>query len=141
VSDRKYRQRGYQDRSDDKTEKREGVRPKPKDMTFGPRFIQMPGTRTVSRCANCGELLQSLSEPLGQCPKCKADLHACKQCTYFDPGSRFECTQPVPDRVADKILANNCQFFSLRQKVEKETSVATGNVNDARAAFERLFKK
>jgi hypothetical protein len=110
-------------------------------MTFGPRFIQMPGTRTVSRCANCGELLQFLSEPLGQCPKCKADLHACKQCTYFDPGSRFECTQPIPDRIADKILANNCQFFSLRQKVEKETSVATGTANDARAAFERLFKK
>src|SRR5205823_11869451 len=67
-----------------------------KKDTFGPRPIQMPGTRSVSRCSQCGSLLQSLTEPIGQCPKCSFELHSCKQCTYFDPSSRFECTQPIP---------------------------------------------
>src|SRR5882724_2688635 len=68
VSDRKYRQRGYQD-TGQKSEKREtSARPVKKD-TFGPRAIQMPGTRNVSRCSQCGNVLQSLSEPVGQCPK------------------------------------------------------------------------
>src|ERR1039458_1084469 len=51
--------------------------PAKKENTFGPRPITSPGTRTVSRCAECGALLQNLSEPLGQCPKCGFDLHAC----------------------------------------------------------------
>lgn len=141
MSDRKYRQPGYQDRSrgEEKFQKREA--PPARELTYGPRPIQMPGTRTVSRCAHCGELLQQLNQPLGQCPKCKAELHACKQCSSFDPGSRFECTQPVVVPVADKILKNDCSSFTLRQKLEKETTVGAARVNDARAAFDRLFKK
>ena len=100
MSDRKYRQRGYQDTGDKpKFEKSESDRPVKKE-TFGPRAIQMPGTRSISRCSQCGTVLQNLSEPLGACPKCGFELHSCKQCTYFDPSSRFECMQPVKERIA-----------------------------------------
>ncbi len=142
MSDRKYRQPGYQDRGekDQKREAPSGPRPK-YDISMGPRPIQMPGKREVSRCAQCGTVLATITEPVGQCPKCGFELHSCKQCTYFDPASRFECRQPVPERVARKDARNNCTFYAIRVSVERETSTAASRVDDARKAFENLFKK
>jgi predicted RNA-binding Zn-ribbon protein involved in translation (DUF1610 family) len=139
VSDRKYRQPGYMDRGEAK-QKQSPERPARKDNTFGPRPLQMAATRTVSRCAQCGTVLNALTE-VGQCPKCGFELHSCKQCTHFDPGSRFECTEPIPERIARKDARNPCTFYSLRVMVEKETSASAMRVDDARKAFENLFKK
>ena len=101
----------------------------------------MPGTRTISRCAICGALIQALDEVSGQC-QCGAALHSCKQCTHFDPDSRYECRQPITERIARKDAANQCTFFSLRVRVERETtSAGVSRPEDARKAFERLFKK
>ena len=143
LSDRKYRQRGYQDSGAEKPKHQE----KPaatsrKDLTYGPRPLNMPGTRTVSRCAECGALLENVSETLGQCPKCGFDLHSCKQCEHFDPSRRFECNQPIPDRISPKDKRNSCTFYSIRVRLEKETSSKQAQrPNDARQAFENLFKK
>jgi hypothetical protein len=141
----KYRQHGYQDsgseprKNVEKTEKPAATR---RDNTFGPRPLNMPGTRTVSRCAECGAILENLSETLGQCPKCKFELHSCKQCEHFDPSSRFECNQPISERISPKGKRNNCTFFSIRVRLEKETSSKQAQrPNDARQAFENLFKK
>ena len=138
MSDRKYRQRGYQDTGREPEQKIE----KPvRQETFGPRAIQMPGTRTVSRCSQCGTVLQSFTEPVGRCPKCGFELHSCKQCSFFDPSSRFECAKTVPERIARKDARNECSFYAIRITMEKETSTSAGRVNDARKAFENLFKK
>ena len=103
--------------------------------------MKMPGTRTVSRCAECGTLLQNLTDPVGVCPKCGFALHACKQCEHFDPSNRFECTQPIPARVSPKDKLNNCPLYSIRVMIEKETSSKPSQrPNDARAAFDNLFK-
>ncbi len=140
MSDRKYRQRGYQDRGEEAQKKAGGEKPARKD-TFGPRPLQMPGTRTVSRCAQCGTVLQP-SDSVGRCPKCGFELHSCKQCSYFDPSSRFECTQPIPERIPRKDQRNECTFYSIRVSVEKETSTpGPARSQDARKAFENLFKK
>lgn len=138
MSDRKYRQRGYQD-SGAKQEKRE-ERPV-RQETFGPRAIQMPGTRAVSRCSQCGVVLQASTETAAKCPKCGFDLHSCKQCTHFDPSSRFECTQPIPERITRKDVRNHCTFYAIKVTREKETSTSAGQVSSARQAFENLFKK
>jgi hypothetical protein len=101
----------------------------------------MPGTHSVSRCSQCGTLLTALSEPLEQCPKCAFELHSCKQCTYFDPSRRFECMQPVPDRIAKKDARNECRFYSISVRVEKQTSTGpAAKPNSARQAFDNLFK-
>jgi hypothetical protein len=147
LSDRKYRQHGYQDSgserpkpSSDRSGDRSGDRPARKD-TFGPRPVQMPGTQNVSRCAQCGTVLTMLSEPLGQCPKCGFELHSCKQCANFDPSRRFECMQPVPERIAKKDARNECTFYSISVRVEKQTSTGSAaRPNDARRAFDNLFK-
>lgn len=108
---------------------------------MGPKPVNMPGTRAVSRCAQCGTVLQS--DAAEKCPKCGFELHSCKQCMYFDPGSRFECMQPVKERVAKKDARNECTFYEMRVTREKETSTPASlkTPTDARQAFENLFKK
>jgi len=133
MEDRKYRQKGYREAS------AEG-KAKPKAVSVSPT----PGmltSRTVSRCVDCGTLLPSSTEELGQCPKCRSELHACQQCAHFSPGRRFECTQPVPERISDKRARNECTFFALRVTVEREASSGSGSPDDARRAFHNLFKK
>ena len=143
MSDRKYRQRGYQDSggSSEKPTAEKSGKPVKKD-TFGPRPLQMPGTRDVSRCAQCGTLLQGLADLPERCPKCGFELHSCKQCMYFDPSSRFECMQPITARISPKDKKNDCTLFAIRVTREKETTTpATLKPKDARQAFENLFKK
>jgi hypothetical protein len=141
MSDRKYRQHGYQD-TGEKPQRTPLDRPARKD-TFGPRPVNMPGTHEVSRCAQCGTLLATLSDLPAQCPKCAFELHSCKQCMYFDPSKRFECMQPVPERVMKKDARNDCRFYKISVRVEKQTSTGSSSVsspNDARKAFNDLFK-
>ena len=113
--------------------------------SFGLRPNQLPGARQVSRCAQCGVVLPALGDMPAQCPKCGTALHSCQQCTHFDPSERFECRQPVPERIAPKDAVNSCTFFEMRVSVERETTTGTGHVArtpaDARKAFDDLFKK
>jgi hypothetical protein len=144
----KYRQPGYQD-SNREPRRPEARKPPPErksgppkwDHALGPRPVNLPGTREVSRCAQCGTVLPGM--PVDQkCPKCGFELHSCKQCMYFDPGSRFECMQPVKERVAKKDAKNECPSYEMRVTREKETSTpASLRPSDPRTAFENLFKK
>lgn len=153
--DRKYRHRGYQDTDKPEKEKRKDRPPEGRsrhDM-LGPRTPRMVARVTRARCANCGAVLQPDIDPNGQCPKCGFELHSCKQCVHFDTGARFECTQPIPERIPRKDARNDCTFYELRVTVEKDTSAAApasapavvqsapSSAHDARKAFEDLFKK
>ena len=148
--ERKYKQKGYQEREEKKRER--PAEPRSKQEQMGPRTPRMVGTVIRARCASCGAVLAPGFDPNGQCPRCKAELHSCKQCVHFDTAARFECTQPIPERIAKKDARNDCTFFEFRVTVEKDTSPASyatptapaaspSNSSDARKAFEDLFKK
>jgi hypothetical protein len=91
----------------------------------------------------------------GNCPKCSAALHCCKQCTHFEPSTRFQCLKPVPVRISPKDAANTCELFTPRVTVARDAAPASSgiapvkspvaqpprNPNDARTAFDNLFKK
>jgi hypothetical protein len=62
-------------------------------------------------------------------------------CNHFDPGSRFECRQLITERVSPKDVRNLCTMYAIRQAVERETSSSPLRSDDARKAFENLFKK
>ncbi len=98
----------------------------------------MPGFRTLSRCARCGQILSAPIAHDTTCVKCGTDLHSCAQCTWFDSASRFECAQPIAARVAPKDARNRCDLFETRTTVERET----GSVGppSTRRAFDDLFK-
>jgi hypothetical protein len=139
----KYRQQGYQDFDRKVSEPRRS--PRNSASREGPRSPRMPGMRKVVKCANCGTAVSpKLGEitPAVQCPKCSADLHSCKNCAYFDPGARFECSQPITQRVSPKDKSADCELFEIRSSVEKITTSSQAKVDptDARDAFENLFK-
>jgi hypothetical protein len=150
--DRKYKQRGYQDHGRPEKKKERPSEPRPRQDQLGPRTPRMVGTVTRARCSNCGAVLMPGFDPKGQCPRCKFELHCCKQCVYFDTGAQFECTQKIPERITKKDARNECPLFQFRMTVEKDTSpvsyspqtpaaVSPSRPDDARKAFEDLFKK
>jgi hypothetical protein len=158
-NDRKYKQRGYMDtepnRSQDgrKSEDRprqQGPRP-PIDVT-GPRLPRLVQSVTAARCHNCSTAVPPDIDFRGNCPKCGAALHCCKQCAHFEPSRLFQCLKPVPARIAVKDQANECELFEPRVTVARDTAPGATPAyssadqsprgpNQARAAFDSLFKK
>ena len=96
--------------------------------------------RTLSRCGACGAVLPIATASLEQCPNCRAAVRACRQCTHFDTSKRFECDEPIPERVADKNARNACASFSLRVTVERNASPDSTRPSDIRRGFDNLFK-
>jgi hypothetical protein len=163
-SDRKYRQPGYFDSNSNSSNgngsngasrpKPSGPRP-PLDVT-GPRLPRLVQAVTASRCYNCSTTLPPGTVFDGPCPKCGTQLHCCKQCSHFEPSTRFQCGKPIPARIAVKDQQNDCALFSPRVTVAREASNSQmpggrmpqgmntpppRNASDARDAFDRLFKK
>lgn len=143
MSDRKYRQRGYQDedrprgpRSDQAPRKP----PEPHDprLPRDPRVPNMLGFRQLFRCARCGNAESVEVASLSKCGKCGVALHACIHCESFDPGALFECRQTIPARVSPKDEPNECKLFSARLTVERETGSTAPT--SARKALDDLFK-
>ena len=158
-NDRKYKQRGYMD-SERPREARGGERPRPQgprpplDIT-GPRLPRLVQAVTAARCFNCSTTLPPDVDFTGNCPKCNAELHCCKQCAHFEPSTRFQCLKPIPVRIPVKDKANSCTLFSPRVTVARDgtpSSPSPGSrpmpamdaprtATDARTAFDKLFKK
>ncbi|MBV8552953.1 MAG: hypothetical protein JOY54_16790 [Acidobacteriaceae bacterium] len=157
--DRKYRQQGYQD-SDRGPDSYRQDRPKqngpklPLDVT-GPKLPRLVQNLVAARCFNCGVTLAPDTNFKGTCPRCGSALHCCKQCVNFDSSTRFQCLKPIPVRIAVKDQTNSCELFSPRVTVARDvlpaapavkagdngSVAAPRNANDARAAFDNLFKK
>ena len=138
---RKYRQSGYQEKQEQKEERRSS---RPRNASEGPRSPRMPGFHQVFRCSLCGAILPPTSTEINfstRCPKCGAGLHSCKNCTFFDPSSRFECAEVVTERIVRKDSCNQCQFFKARTRTEKKTGSAPQRSLNPREAFDQLFKK
>jgi hypothetical protein len=133
--------------------KPQGPRP-PIDIT-GPRLPRLVQHVAAARCFNCSTALPPGIDFNGTCPKCNTELHCCKQCSYFEPSTRFQCLKPIPARIPVKDKTNACALFSPRVTVAREGTasspppappVNTGppaprNSDDARSAFDKLFKK
>jgi len=143
MNDRKYRHRGYMDSSEEGRGRKTGA-PRPPRTEGAPRGRGVDQDKTVViACRACGE---KRTDPEGirfdsTCAKCGADLHSCIQCAHFDTSARFECTQPIPERIAAKRRRNTCSFYSPARSFDLTGSRAVETPDDARSAFERLFKK
>jgi hypothetical protein len=135
--DRKYRQKDYRGAGSGGGERREPPRP----PAGGGGTFGILKSKPTSRCAECGGVLPITADSLTQCPHCRAELHACRQCTHFDTARRFECAQPIVERIADKRARNECTAFALMVTVERDTSGGSVRPDDARRAFGNLFKK
>ena len=148
MSDRKYRQHGYQDEPRDRERQApRGPKAPPPERTpgrelqsaSGPKTPNLMGSHEVFRCARCGNRLGVPVELDARCSRCGVDIHSCINCVSFDTSARWECTQMLTARVAPKDERNSCTFFEPRTTVERQTGTPAGPPS-ARQAFDDLFK-
>ena len=148
MSDRKYRQHGYQDEPRDRERQApRGPKAPPPERTpgrelqsaSGPKTPNLMGSHEVFRCARCGNRLGVPVELDARCSRCGVDIHSCINCVSFDTSARWECTQALTARVAPKDERNSCTFFEPRTTVERQTGTPAGPPS-ARQAFDDLFK-
>jgi hypothetical protein len=140
MSERKYRQRGYQDEPASRERPAPNQKPTgPRERPEGPKTPNLMASHEVFRCSRCGNRLAIPVEADGRCSRCGVDLHSCIQCVAFDTSARFECTQPIAARVSPKDARNACTFFAPRTTVERQTGTTAGPPS-ARQAFDDLFK-
>ncbi len=152
MSERKYRQHGYQD--DDRDRSRQSDRDRRPAQAPGPpasakrlsaegaRNPKLMGFHEVVKCARCAAPVDADILSASTCGKCGQPLHACIQCAHFDTGAVFECAQKVPARITPKDRANECTLFAVRASWERETgsTVASTPESSAKKAFDDLFK-
>lgn len=162
----KYRHRGYQDddRQDDRERQERVERPPRRDPDLpGGRLSEPQRAIKSLRCHHCGQSVPLELDARGEilpimrdaaCASCSAAIHACRNCSHFDPEARFECRKPVKVRYS-KTTANECELFEPKVSVEMTRdpgrsqgsfapttsgTPAPKNKSDARKAFEDLFK-
>lgn len=164
-SDRKYRQNGYLDPERNSNGNGNGyggplrpphTGPKPPLDITGPRLPRLVQAVTASRCYSCATALPADISFNANCPKCGVALHCCKQCAQFEPSTRFQCLKPIPVRIAAKDQVNECALFSPRFTVARDSATPMQpprsnaqevaaqqpkSADDARSAFDKLFKK
>jgi len=90
------------------------------------------------KCVFCGEKIE-ISGPVGksdECPRCRRDLHCCRQCKFYDAGAYNECREVSAERVLDKERGNSCEYFTPRGLEFPSES----RNEEAKKALEALFK-
>jgi len=94
-------------------------------------------------CWKCGEAIQP---PAGgrvgnrdACPRCDADLHACRNCQLYDPSKHNQCAETQAEWVGDKDAANYCDYFSPNPALSAGKRPASP-ADAAKKKFDSLFK-
>lgn len=91
-------------------------------------------------CWQCGASLADLPLPLGrlaECPKCRAYLHACKLCRFYDRNVAKQCREQDAEEVIEKERANFCEYFQPRPNAYQSGPGAKAKT--AKANLEALF--
>jgi hypothetical protein len=90
-------------------------------------------------CWKCGASLAELSLPLSrtdECRACRAELHVCRMCRFYDTSKAKSCGEPIADEVQDKTRSNFCGYFlAAGGRFQRRN----GAGEQAKTALESLF--
>ena len=91
------------------------------------------------QCWRCGESTAEWPQPFSRhaaCRKCRADLHVCRLCRFYDRNKAKQCNEPIAEEVSNKERANFCGYFIAKPRA----FVADGDAfAQARAKLDALF--
>ena len=94
----------------------------------------------ILHCWKCGAELQDIPLPLGrlvQCKACRAYLHTCRMCIFFDRTVSKQCREPVAEEVQDKTRANFCGY--LQPNPDAFTAADNSQAQQAQSQLDALF--
>ena len=92
--------------------------------------------RITVMCWKCGSdiVLTSPVQRSSECPVCHADLRSCRNCTFYSPGSHYDCHETVDELVKDKERSNFCDSFKVKTHFP-----SVKKSDEARKKLESLF--
>jgi hypothetical protein len=96
-------------------------------------------------CWYCGSPVKDAA-PIGRslrCGECGKDLRSCRNCRFYLPGGRGDCSEPQAEPPAEKENGNFCDWFSIDPRFRGKTpgeKKSQGKAASARSAFDDLFK-
>jgi hypothetical protein len=91
-------------------------------------------------CWKCGAPLKDVPMPLSrisECLNCRAELHVCRLCGFYDTRKAESCTEPRADPPKDKQRANFCEYFQPRANAWQ--TVDNSAVDKAKDDLQKLF--
>ena len=97
------------------------------------------GKQDGMNCFHCGREI-AFKERVGfrdRCLACDRPVHACRNCTFYDPTYNNQCRETQAERIVEKDRANFCEFFAPGAGAGKKNVGAS----DARAKLDATFKK
>jgi hypothetical protein len=95
----------------------------------------------MKTCHACGQGI-STGKKIGRrdvCPLCRADLHCCLNCAFYDVSVSKQCREPAAELVKEKSRANFCDYFVFTELRPAKRS--DSEVDKARKELDDLFKK
>jgi hypothetical protein len=93
-------------------------------------------------CWKCGREYKLSGTPgRSEACDCGADLKVCLNCVSYDPRVAHQCRDRRAEPVADKQMANYCEYFEMirREYVSKEDAFGTSRESKAREDLKKLF--
>ena len=92
-------------------------------------------------CAQCGSELSETIQIVksSSCPNCRADLKTCTNCSFYKPGSHWDCTETISEAVRIKDKANFCDYFRYNRNQNPDKSSYNAQTDSARDNFSKLF--
>jgi len=71
----------------------------------------------MATCFSCGTQLDTVGKPgrADTCTACDADVHCCRNCEFYDPGSYNDCCETQAERVLEKNRSNFCDYFAFKE--------------------------
>jgi hypothetical protein len=73
------------------------------------------------------------------CPQCDSDLRVCRNCVSYDPRVAEQCRERRAELVAEKHLANYCEYFEMVRREYRPPAEDSRRENQARAALKKLL--
>jgi hypothetical protein len=73
-------------------------------------------------CWKCGASIADHPLPLSraaECRNCRADLHVCRMCEFYDTRVAKACREPIAEEVKDKERSNFCDYFRAKANAYK----------------------
>lgn len=92
-------------------------------------------------CHQCGWEWPRHDQPgrSESCERCGADLHVCLNCVSYDPRAAWQCRDRRAEPVAEKHVANFCEYFEFAQRVWTPRAGTDDRAARAREQLKKLL--
>jgi hypothetical protein len=101
----------------------------------------MDAMAMTRHCWKCGAeyTLRGAPGRSETCDQCGSDWKVCLNCVHYDARVAEQCRERRADLVAEKHLANYCEYFDMVRREYVSPAGDSGREDKARSALKRLL--